>query len=80
MIYIKSLIVGTLTLLLAIVVYSVIWGWLMSRKYASLTAGGGMIALDISSLLYNPLFWLVAVSGFAVGFIWAFRGAGLSTN
>jgi hypothetical protein len=77
MIYIKSLFVGTTTLLLSIIVYVVIWFWFMSRKYAALVPHGGMIALNLRSLLSSPLFWLVASLGFALGYIWTFRRAGI---
>ena len=75
MIYIKSLLVGTLTLLLSVVIYVVISFWFMSRKYAALISSGVEISFDLSSLVYSPLFWLVAVSGFALGFVWMFRSA-----
>lgn len=73
MIYIKGLFVGSFTLLLSIVVYVVIWTWFMSGRYAELRSSGGEIGFDLSSLIYSPLFWLVAVAGFALGFVWMLR-------
>jgi len=75
MIYIKALLVGTLTLLLSIVVYVVIAIWITSRKYAALRTSGGLIGFDLRSLVYSPLFWLVAIAGFVLGAIWILRGA-----
>jgi hypothetical protein len=75
MIYLKSILVGTLTLSLSVVIYVVILIRRMTRKYAALVASGGEIGLDLRSLIHSPLFWLIAVSGFALGFIWILRGA-----
>jgi len=75
MVYIKGLLIGTLTLLLSVVVYIVIWTWFESRKYAALVARNGEVGFDLRSLLYSPLFWLIAISGFALGFVWTFRRA-----
>ena len=75
MIYIKSILFGTLTLGVSLLIYVLIWAWFAARTYAALRRNypSGEISFDLSSLIYNPLFWLVAVSGFALGFIWEFR-------
>ena len=73
MIYVKSLLVGAFTLLLSVALYMVISLWFVHRKYAALIPPGGEISLDLRSLLYSPLFWFVAVSGFAIGFVWMLR-------
>ena len=75
MIYIKSLLVGTLTLLLSVIIYVIIWAWSLSRTYAALrrTYPSGEIGFDLSFLIYSPLLRLVALSGFALGFVWMFR-------
>jgi hypothetical protein len=70
MIYIKGVLVGTLTLVLSVITYFVIWTWFMARKYAALVPAGDEITLDLRSLLYSISFWLVAVAGFALGFSW----------
>jgi hypothetical protein len=75
MLYIKGLFVGTITLVMAIVVYIGLRIWWTSRAYASLVPPGGEIGFDLSSLLYSPVFWLVASLGFAVGFVWSLRGS-----
>src|SRR5437667_7342151 len=71
MVYITGLLIGTLTLLLSVVVYIVIWTWFESRNIPS----GVEVGFDLRSLLYSPLFWLIAISGFALGFVWTFRRA-----
>ena len=74
MIYLKSLLVGSFTLILSVVVYVVIWMWFMHRKVAALVpAGYSEVAFDLRGLLLSPFFWLVAISGFALGFILTLR-------
>jgi hypothetical protein len=73
MAYIKGLLAGTLTLLLSIVVYVVVWSWYMFRRSADSMPSGAEVGIDLSAFLYSPIFWLVAVLGFALGFVWAFR-------
>ena len=73
MIYLKSLLVGSFTLLLSVVICVVIWMWFMQRKYAALVPAGSEVAFDLRGLLTSPLFWLVAILGFALGFTLTFR-------
>ena len=77
MIYIKSILVGTVTFGFSVGIYVMIWVWSNSRTYAALRKNypNGEIGFDLSSLIYSPLFWLIAVSGFALGFVWEFRRA-----
>ncbi|PYS56037.1 MAG: hypothetical protein DMG13_01465 [Acidobacteria bacterium] len=72
--YIKSLMFGTVTLMLSVVIYVMIYVW---WTYAALRRNYpvGEIGFDLSSLIHSPVFWLTAVSGFALGFIWEFRRA-----
>ena len=84
MIYFKSLVVGSFTLILSVVIYVVIWMWFMHRKVAALVPAGSELGFDLSEvafdlrgLLTSPLFWLVAILGFALGFILMFRSGTL---
>jgi hypothetical protein len=74
MIYLKSLLVGSFTLILSVVIYVVIWMWFGYRKVAAMVpAGYAEVSFDLRGLLSSPFFWLVAISGFALGFILTFR-------
>ena len=78
MIYIKGLFFGTITLLLSVVAYVAVSIYFMTRRSVAMVPPGGEIgfdltSFDLTSLFHSPLFWLVAVLGFAVGFIWGLR-------
>jgi hypothetical protein len=74
MIYIRSLLVGTITLVLSAVIYVVIWAWWIYRTSAPVVASPvSEISIDLSAVLTSPAFYLVAVTGFAVGFVASFR-------
>ena len=78
MIYIKGLFAGTVTLIVTVVAYIAGLMWWLSRTMAAPPPNGGevdfdlrTVGFDLSSLLHSPLFWLVAVVGFGIGFSWA---------
>ena len=69
MLYVKSILVGAATLLVATVLFIVILLLVVSRK-----TGASEVGVDVVSLIRSsPLFWLVALIGFGVGFYWQFR-------
>jgi hypothetical protein len=71
MIYIKSVLVGIVTLFVATVVYVVCAMLVFMSEYQP--PPGGMIALSLPALLTRPLFLLIALAAFALGFYWEFR-------
>jgi len=69
MLYVKSILVGAATLLVATVLFIVILLLVVSRK-----TGASEVGVDVVSLIRSsPLFWLVVLIGFGVGFYWQFR-------
>ena len=70
-IYIKSPLVGLVMLVVGAVLYVVYLVLIVSRKHEP--PPGGEVSLDLGSLVYSPLFWLVALAAFAIGFYWEYR-------
>ena len=74
MIYIKSTLVGVLMLVLATIVYIAYAFIMMIRTYTP--PPGGEVTLDLRALLSGPIYWLIALAAFAIGFYWEFLRAG----
>jgi len=72
MIYLKSTLVGIVALFLSAVVFTVGWGWWVTRK---IDTTEGTVGVDVVGLVKWPLSWLIVMLGFAVGFYWEFRSA-----
>jgi hypothetical protein len=66
MIYIKSTLVGVVTLFAATIVYVVCITSYLIRTYPS-------PSLNLAGVLDRPSFWLIALTAFALGFYWEFR-------
>jgi len=73
MIYIKSIVVGIVTLFAATIVYVVCTTSVFMRRYQP--PPGGEVSFDLRALVYSQLFWLIALAAFALGFYWEFRRA-----
>jgi len=71
MIYIKSTLVGIVTLFAATIVYLIYAIFVLMRRYRP--APGAEVALDLSTVVSRPSFWLIALAAFALGFYWEFR-------
>ena len=71
MIYIKSILVGIVTLFVATVVYVVCAMLVFMVQYQP--PSGGMIALSLPALLTRALYWFIALAAFALGFYWEWR-------
>lgn len=72
MIYLKSTLVGIATLFLSVILFTVSWGWWVTRK---IDTTAGTVGVDVSGLVRWPVSWIVVVLGFAAGFYWEFRRA-----
>jgi hypothetical protein len=73
MVYIKSTLVGILALFVATIVYVVSLAYVFLRKYPP--PPGTHVGINLLVLLDRPLYWLIAVAAFALGFYWEFRRA-----
>ena len=73
MIYIKSIVVGIVTLFAGTIVYVVCLTFILLRRYSP--PPGAEVALDLSAVVSRPSFWLIAAAAFAIGFYWEFRRA-----
>jgi hypothetical protein len=71
MIYIKSTVVGLVMLVLATIVYIAYAFIMMIRTYTP--PPGGEVSLDLRALLSGPIYWLIALAAFALGFYWKLR-------
>jgi hypothetical protein len=71
MLYIKSTLVGVFTFVIATIAYIIIASAVFMRKYAP--PPGTEVGFDLSTLLTRPLFWLIAIAAFALGFYWQFH-------
>jgi hypothetical protein len=78
MIYLKSLFIGALTCVISIVGYIVIVIWFTMRHYTPPAGSGGELGFDLRSITFHggPVFWIVAVLGFALGFALTFSYGG----
>lgn len=74
--YITGLLAGTGTLFLSLILFVLGWVLYLRWRYAEVIPSGASVGFDISSLVYNPLLWVVGVLGFTIGFAWGFsRGS-----
>ena len=73
MIYIKSVLVGTVTLVVATVAYIICAAYLALRNVTP--PPGGEVAFMVGSIFYRPSYWLIALAAFALGFYWEWRRA-----
>ena len=71
MIYIKGTLVGIVTLVGATIVYLICLTFVLMRRYPP--PQSGEVSLDLRAVMNGPLFWLVALAGFAIGFYWECR-------
>ena len=71
MIYIKSTLVGVVTLFAATIVYIAYRLFILMRMYSP--PPGGMIRISLPELLNRPMYWLIAPAAFAIGFYWECR-------
>jgi hypothetical protein len=69
--YIKGTLVGIVTLFLATVVYILSFAFLLKRKYP--VPPGVHVAIAIVPLINRPLYWLIGIAAFALGFCWEFQ-------
>jgi hypothetical protein len=73
MAYIKSTLVGIFTFFIATIAYIVIFPVVFIRMYPP--PPGVHVGIDLRVFFGNPLFWLIALAAFALGFYWEFRRA-----
>ena len=71
MIYIKSILVGIVTLFVATVVYIAYQVTVLSRRYPSPLRGE--VGFDLSIFVYPSSYWLIALAAFAIGFYCEYR-------
>ena len=74
MIYVKSLLAGIIALLVASVLYFYVYYVFLIRPTLPKLPPGEGIGLDVR-ILNLPLFSLLALLSFAIGFYWEFRRA-----
>lgn len=72
MIYVKSLLAGVAALLVASVLFCVVGAFWIIRN--AKVPPGTTVGWDIR-VLNRPLFWLIPILAFAIGFYWEFRRA-----
>ncbi len=73
MIYIKSILVGIVALFVTTIAYIVCATFVFMRMHPP--PPGAEVAFDLRAMLNGPLFWLIALAAFALGFYWEFRRA-----
>jgi hypothetical protein len=71
MIYLKSVAVGLLAFSVMAVVYVVILFSYLLRKYPP--PPGAEVAIDIRGVITGPLFWVITLAAFALGFWLVYR-------
>ena len=71
MIYIKSILVGTVTLVVATLAYTISAAYLALRN---LTPPPGVeVSFMVGSIFYRLSYWIIAVAAFVLGFYWRVR-------
>jgi hypothetical protein len=71
--YIKSTFVGLFAWLTATIGYVIIAPVVFLRMYPP--PPGAEVGFDLRVFFNNPLYWLIAIAAFALGFYWKFRRA-----
>jgi hypothetical protein len=74
MAYIKSILVGVVMFIIATIAYVPITIAVYLRRHP-LPPGPVEVGFDLRSLINNPLYWVIAIAAFALGFYWQFRRA-----
>lgn len=69
MVYLKSVLVGLVAMLLALI------GFVAVVMFWATRGVQGAVSVDVIYLVGSPLLWLIVVGGFAAGFWWEFRRA-----
>ena len=72
MAFLKSMFVGIVTFLIATIAYVPIAIAVHLRSHP-MPPGPVEVGFDLRWLVINPLYWLIAIAAFAVGFYWSFR-------
>jgi hypothetical protein len=75
MIYVKSVLVGLTAALIASVLCLCVYFMLVVFVVAPKVPTGQSVGIDIRSVFGGPIFWLIALLAFAIGWYWEFRGA-----
>ena len=70
--YIKSTLVGFFTVVVTTIAY-VLMRRCFLRRHA--LPPGTEVGFDLRSLITSPLYWLIAIAAFALGFYWELRRA-----
>jgi hypothetical protein len=74
MLYTKSTLVGIVALFIATIAYIPSAAFVLLRKYPA-PPGVVHVSINVVSLMSRPLYWLIAITAFALGFSWkATRG------
>lgn len=71
--YIKGTLVGIATFFIATVAYILAFEFVVRRKYR--LPPGVRVSFAIVPLFNRPLYWLIAIAAFALGFYWEFQRA-----
>jgi hypothetical protein len=74
MAYIKGTFVGLFTCFIATIGYLINVPVVFLRMYPP-PPGVANVGLDVRVFFSNPLYWLIAIAAFALGFYWQFRRA-----
>lgn len=72
MTYIKSTVVGVVMLIIATIAYVPIAIAVFLRRHP-IPPGVVEVGLDLRWLISNPVYWLIAIAAFALGFYWQFH-------
>ena len=70
----RSTFVGIVALLIATIVYLLIAPAVFLRMHPP-PPGITEVGFDLGSLITKPLYWLISIVAFGVGFYWSFRRA-----
>jgi hypothetical protein len=71
--YIKGSLVGIVTLFIATVAYILAYELVVLTTYP--IPPGVHVSFAIVPMINRPLYWLIAIAAFALGFYWEFRRA-----
>ena len=71
--YIKSTFVGLFTFVIATIAYVLIATAVFLRRHS--VPPGTEVGFDLRALVANPIYWLIAITAFALGFYWEIRRA-----
>jgi hypothetical protein len=72
MVYVKGIFFGIVALIVATIFYIPVAAFVLLKEYPP-PPGTVHVAVNVFALIHSPVYWLIAIAAFALGFYWQFH-------